>query len=132
MLIDTGVWIDWLCHRDTVETEQLDRLLDKGRAWLMPVIVQELLQGARSEAALEDLRHQFSNQPLLLPQPQTHIEAGALYTRCRWRGFTIRSPHDCLIAALAVEHNATLLTLDRDFEPIAIIEPKLRLWQSEV
>ena len=127
MLVDTSVWIDWLRGLETPATGLLDRLLDDGDAWLAPVIVQELLQGARSVNALQTLQHQFAGQPLLLPHPETYIEAGALYARCRWRGITIRSPHDCLIASLAIEQATPLLTMDRDFEVIASVEPRLVL-----
>jgi predicted nucleic acid-binding protein len=50
-----------------------------------------------------------------------------LYARCRWRGITIRSPNDCVIAACAIEAGDSLLHADRDFEAIAAIEPRLQL-----
>jgi predicted nucleic acid-binding protein len=67
---------------------------------------------------------------MLMPRPgtATYADAGSLYARCRWRGYTPRSPHDCLIAQLAIEHRAPLLHDDRDFEPIAQIEPRLVHW----
>jgi len=50
-----------------------------------------------------------------------------LYARCRWKGITPRSPHDCLIAQLAIENDVELLQDDRDFRLIARVEPALRL-----
>jgi len=129
MLVDTSVWIHWLQGVETPATIELDGLLDEAEARVAPVIVQELLQGARNEAELHRLRAEFTGQPMLIPTPQTHATAGALYARCRWRGITIRSPHDCLIAALAVEHEVPLLQEDRDFERLATVEPALRLWR---
>lgn len=84
---------------------------------------------ARSPQALAELRHRFAALPILEPAPggTTHAEAGALYVRCRWAGVTPRSPHDCLIARLAVEYELPLLHDDRDFKAIAGIEPALRL-----
>ena len=38
-----------------------------------------------------------------------------------------RSPHDCLVARIALEHRASLLHDDRDFEVIAEVEPRLKL-----
>jgi len=64
---------------------------------------------------------------MLHPTVDTHVLAASLYARCRWRGITICSPHDCLTAALALEHDQPLLTLDRDFTAIAKVEPKLVL-----
>ncbi len=126
-LIDSCVWIDWLRRRRTPSTEKLDIWLDKGLARLLPVIVQELLHGARGERELAILRQRFSELPCLPVTLETHLIAGELYARCRWRGITIRSPHDCLIAASAVEHGVPLLTRDRDFLAIAEIEPRLAL-----
>jgi predicted nucleic acid-binding protein len=41
--------------------------------------------------------------------------------------FTPRSPHDCLIACIAIEHGTPLLHDDKDFEAIARVEPRLLL-----
>ncbi len=126
-LIDSCVWIDWLKQRRTPATEKLDTWIDKGLARLLPVIVQELLHGARGERELAILRQRFSDMPCLPVTLETHLAAGELYARCRWQGITIRSPHDCLIAAAAVEHGIPLLTQDRDFLAIAQVEPGLLL-----
>ncbi len=128
MLVDTSVWIPWLQGRQTPATEQLDRLLDEADALLAPVILQELLQGARNEAAMRQLRDEFGDQPMLRAGDSTYVLGGELYARCRWQGITIRSPHDCLIAALAIEHDVDILHNDRDFLHIATITPTLRLW----
>ncbi len=105
----------------------LDGWLDKGQARLTTVILQELLHGARSQKELQILRHRFIALPHLPVTLETHAQAGSLYARCRWQGITIRSPHDCLIAAVAVEHDVPLLTLDVDFRHIARVEPALTL-----
>ena len=96
-------------------------------ACIAPVILQELLQGARSAEQLSLLRSRFSSLPMLSPSIETYAEAGALYARCRWAGITPRSPHDCLIAQLAIEHGVSLLHDDRDFERIRDAEPALIL-----
>ncbi len=128
VLVDSAVWIDLLRGTDTPVTMQLRRLLLDGEAVIAPVILQEVLQGAASPPHLVRLRKHFAALPMLLPGdgPATHAEAGALYARCRWAGLTPRSPHDCLIAQLAIEHGVPLLHDDRDFLHIARIEPGLR------
>ena len=45
--------------------------------------------------------------------------AADLYRRCRARGSTIRSPLDCLIAAVAIRIDAAVLHEDRDFDALA-------------
>ncbi len=126
-LVDTTVWIDWLRLRDGPATTLLDTLLEQGDALLAPVILQEILQGARSPAALETLHARFSGLPMLAPGTATHARAGALYARCRWQGITPRSPHDCLIAQHALDADVALLHADRDFLQLARVEPGLRL-----
>jgi predicted nucleic acid-binding protein len=105
----------------------LDRLIDEDDIVLAAVVLQELLQGARGEQQLAELRASFDMMPVLLPTEKTYAEAGALYARCRWAGITPRSPHDCLIAQTAIEHSVSLLHDDRDFVSIAKVEPRLRL-----
>ncbi|MGN2392620.1 type II toxin-antitoxin system VapC family toxin [Pelomicrobium sp. G1] len=127
ILVDTSVWIDWLRRKATAAARALDQLLDQEDLALAPVVLQELLQGARGPRELEVLRSHFASLPMLQASADTYAAAGALYARCRWEGFTPRSPHACLIACLAIEHRAALLHDDRDFEPLARVEPKLRL-----
>ncbi len=127
MLVDAAVWIDWIRGRETVATRLLDIALDKGDVVLAPVIVQELLQGARDEPSLDELKAMLSGQPMLMPSLETHVAAAEVYARCRWRGLTVRSPHDCLIACLALEHGEPLLAEDRDYRVIRQVLPDLKL-----
>lgn len=128
ILVDTSVWIDWLRNGKGEKTVLLDRLLDEEDIALAPVVLQELLQGARGAAELAELRGRFEGLPVLLPTMATYADAGSLYARCRWTGITPRSPHDCLIAQLAVENGVPLLQDDKDFSLLAQVEPKLVLW----
>jgi len=129
VLVDTTVWIDWLRGLPTAPVARLKALLDDGAAALAPVVLQELLQGAANPAALRTLQRRFSALPMLMPADHLalHAEAGALYARCRWAGVTPRSPHDCLIAALAIERRAPLLHDDRDFVALASVDARLKL-----
>lgn len=127
ILVDTSVWIDWLRQGTRPATRALDRLIDEDDIVLVPVVVQELLQGARGAAQLAELRTHFEALPMLGFSLRTYADAGALYARCRWAGITPRSPHDCLIAQTAIEHDVPLLHDDRDFASIAGMAPGLRL-----
>jgi predicted nucleic acid-binding protein len=128
VLVDTTVWIDFLRGTGGSAVDALRRLLEDGDACLAPVVLQELLQGSASPQAGVALRRRFESLPMLEPRPAgaTYAEAGLLYARCRWRGYTPRSPHDCLIAQHAIERDVPLLHDDRDFERITAVEPRLR------
>lgn len=127
VLVDTTVWIDWLRERKAAAVDRLIALLDDGEAAIAPVILQELLQGAASPAALRTLRGRFLGLPMIEPArgAATHAAAGELHARCRWAGVEPRSPHDCLIAQLAIEHRVPLLHDDRGFDGIAGVDRRL-------
>jgi hypothetical protein len=129
ILRDSAVWIDLLRGQRSAPVAMLERLLELGEAAVTPVIVQELLRGASSPSSLARLRTHFLALPLLEPKPGavTHADAGELYARSRWAGITPHSPHDCLIASLAVQHGVPLLHDDKDFEAIASVEHRLVL-----
>lgn len=132
MLVDSSVWIALLRGSVSPSTTRLRTLLLDGDALITPVIVQELLQGAASASQLARLREHFLALPMLVPKDPlaTYAAAGALYARCRWAGVTVRSPHDCLIAQVAMEFSVPLLHDDADFVRIASIEPRLVLFNE--
>ena len=49
---------------------------------------------------------------------QTFLAAADMYRSLRRRGITIRKSVDCMIAAVAIEHDLPLLHNDRDFDPM--------------
>jgi hypothetical protein len=58
------------------------------------------------------------------PVPLARFEfAGEIFRTIRAGAFTIRSLNDCLIAAIAMHHDVTLLHGDRDFDYIARFFP---------
>jgi hypothetical protein len=130
VLVDSSVWIDFLRDRATSQTAILRQLLQANHAAIAPVIYQEILQGAASKEALSTLRDYFRTLPFLLPSHpiETYEAAGALYALCRQRGITPRSPHDCLVARIAIENEAPLLHGDRDFVAFAKVERGLTLY----
>ena len=129
VLVDSSVWIDLLRNQSTPPTVILRKLLEDNAPALTPVVYEEILQGTASAERLVKLRKYFSTLPFLLANHpiKTYEKAAELYAHCRFRGYTPHSPHDCLIAWIAIEHNVQLLHDDRDFGTLASIEPKLKL-----
>lgn len=131
ILVDTSAWISLLRNVDRPAVHLLKRILDsETTVALTPLILQEILQGAGSDAHFATLQRYFADLPLLASSDlaATHIAAAHLYCRCRWAGVTPRSSNDCLIAHQAIEHDVALLHDDRDFEIIARVEPRLQLF----
>ena len=87
---------------------------------LTPTIIQEILQGVRTEQEFFQKKKVLESYNLLKPDwEKTSIDAAKLYFDLRRKGITIRKSTDCLIAQVAVENNTLLVQLDSDFDLIA-------------
>jgi predicted nucleic acid-binding protein len=119
VLVDTTVWIDFFQGRSTPEVREVERMLNEGEdICICGVILAEVLQGIRRD---DDYQRTLSgfNVFLFLPMArETFVRSAELYRSLRRRGITIRKPVDCMIAAVALIHDAALIHKDRDFDPI--------------
>jgi hypothetical protein len=88
----------------------------------------ELLQGCRDEEEWGLPRPYLDAQEYLELSATGWAEAARVYFDLRRRGRSVRSPIDCCIAQAALEHDATLLHRDRDFEAIAEVRPLRQRW----
>jgi hypothetical protein len=120
-LVDTSAWVEYFAAGEGAAADRIAQELERGRDALaiLPVIATELLQGFRSDRDFERALRVVRRLPCLAPGFATHVRAAALYRKLRARGVTVRSAVDCIIAATCLETGAALLTLDRDFGPIA-------------
>jgi len=133
VLVDTSVWVDFLRGSDTPQVAILKVLLaGDDIVGIAPIILQEVLQGADSDARFEKWRRYFEGLCCYAPADPvaSHISAARLYQACRRAGKTPRSSNDCLIARIAMEHGLALLQNDRDFTIIAAVAPGLRLYPA--
>lgn len=126
LLVDSSVWIDAARGVATDATRFIDSRDDHDELATTGIIFQEVLQGARDESSWHSLRDRFWSMLILEPRELSTYEVAAmLYRHARAKGFTIRKPNDCLIAAVALEHGALLVHNDRDFLALAQVEPAL-------
>jgi len=130
VIADSSVWIGYLRGARDHETLYLKRSVEREEPiYLVAPVFQEVLQGANGVEQFARWDSVLGQLPLLVPDDAraTARDAAALYVRCRIAGLTIRSPNDCLIAAIAIEFDLPLLQRDRDFVFIARVEPQLKL-----
>lgn len=119
VLVDTSVWVD--VFRDATGDERggLKAVIGDDDLVLTRFNQLELLQGAREEREWSLLVSYLDNQEYLEARAETWQGAARIFFELRRRGRTVRSPIDCCIAQLALEHGALLVHRDRDFETIA-------------
>jgi predicted nucleic acid-binding protein len=128
LLVDTSVWIDVFSDRTGQRGAVLAALVGEEDLVLSRIHQLELLQGSRDEREWQVLADYLEEQEYLELTSRSWNEAARIYFDLRRRALTVRSPLDCCIAQLALEHGATLLHRDRDFEAIGRVRPLLEQW----
>ncbi|MEN2740465.1 PIN domain-containing protein [Microbacterium sp. X-17] len=131
LLVDTSVWSLTL-RRDRpddspVVEELLRALAGSDIVVTTGLILQELLQGFLPDQARSRIAERFMSMPLVDPDRDDYMAAAAIRNTCRKAGVQVGTV-DALIAQLAIRHDHTLLTADRDFEHAAP-HIGLRLWR---
>ena len=121
VLVDTSVWADVFRDASGSQRDSLRDVIGEDDVVLTRFNQLELLQGAREEREWALLVSYLDNQEYLEARPETWRDAARIFFELRRRGQTIRSPIDCCIAQLALEHDALLIHRDRDFQTIADI-----------
>ena len=83
ILVDTSVWIGLLRNSDRPAVNALKRLLNsETTVALTPIILQEILQGARSDAHFATLQRYFADLPMLKPGDATATSIAAAQIYC--------------------------------------------------
>jgi predicted nucleic acid-binding protein len=118
VIVDTTVWVDYVCGVRNAETGWLHAEFDRRRIGLTDVILCEVLQGVRDDA----LFGKVLNGLLLFEVCATGgIEVAVAATRnyrlLRRRGHSVRKTIDCLTATFCLLNGHSLLHRDRDFDP---------------
>jgi tRNA(fMet)-specific endonuclease VapC len=121
IIVDTSVWIEYLKNRPSV-TGVLDHYLLTGKAFTVGPVIAELLQGAKTEQDYNALKNSIDGLPYLETNLDDWVLAGRVSFKLRKQGITIPIT-DCIIAALAINRDAAVMSLDQHFEFI----PDLKL-----
>ena len=120
ILVDSSVWVDFFRSSPGPAGGELRRMIAESEPFaLTGVVVAEVLQGLTRDAGrIEQFLAQWD---MLEPGSfATYRTAAAIYRAGRGKGMALTTI-DTLIAAIALEHRATVFTLDQDFSRIALI-----------
>ena len=117
VIADTSVWIPFFNRPDSPEKTALDLLIDADEVSLVGVVLAELLQGCRAPSE----RHTLAEALLALPYYEvtssTWLQTGDLSAHLLRKGVTLPLS-DLIIAALAIEHDCPVYSLDAHFKKI--------------
>jgi predicted nucleic acid-binding protein len=117
IVVDSSVWIDYLCTGSTPETDYLNDILGSRPIGVGDLILAEVLQGFRIQREYDAARRELLEFPLVLMGGRDNaIAAANHYRHLRSQGITIRGLVDCLIAAAVIAGDHILLHNDRHFD----------------
>ncbi|HEY2314421.1 MAG TPA: PIN domain nuclease [Streptosporangiaceae bacterium] len=121
ILADTSAWVEYDRATGSPTDLRLSALIaEQGPIAVTEPVIVEVLAGARSDAREADLRRLLLRFHLHPFDAATDFDAAALiYRRCRQAGVTPRGLVDCMIAAVALRYQATLLARDSDLDHVA-------------
>ncbi len=125
VVVDTSVWIDFFAGG---AASALEDALRAGSVVLPPIVVAELLSGARRPRDRSAIRELLDDLPLH-DTPRAHwVRVGELRRALAESGLSVSTP-DAHVAQCALDRDAILLSRDGVFKRIARRSP-LRLETS--
>lgn len=120
VLVDTSLWITYLNNKDSEISKRMFDLIINDHVYICPTIIQELLQGCRTENDFINLSQRLDAIQKLTVDPYQSAEGAAqLFFSLKKKGITIRRSNDCLIAWIAIYFNIPIWHRNRDFDHIA-------------
>ena len=124
VLVDTSAWIEFFRSGGGEVALVVDRLLDLDRVAVTGVVRAELQQGTRSRREFDKLKS------LLGALESLDLDGEPLWTAVGETGYALRRRGingvgipDLIIAAVAIDHGAPVLTFDEHFAKIAEVAP---------
>lgn len=119
LVVDASSWIDFFHGLDL---PPLEAALERGGVVLSPVVVSELVSGARTPRDLALLTELLIDLPVHETPLEHWIRVGELRKFLRDRGLSVSTP-DAHVAQCALDRGAWLLSGDGAFPSIATFVP---------
>ena len=121
ILVDTSAWVEFDRATGTSVDARLTELIaTTDDVAVSEPVIMELLAGARDDRRARDLRRLMDRFPLMRFDSAVDFDAATrIYRTCRRSGVTPRGMVDCMIAAVALRHGASMLAADSDLDRVA-------------
>ena len=115
VVVDTSVWVDFFAGRPTPE---LEAALQHGLVVLPPIVVAELVSGARRKSDRVAIAGVLTELPVHEVLLDHWIRVGELRRGLLDHGLSVSTP-DAHVAQCAIDRDAVLLSHDKIFVRIA-------------
>jgi hypothetical protein len=121
IVVDSSVWIDYFNGKVTPQTDYLDQILLEQPILVGDMILEDVLQGFRSDADFEAARWSLSKfTQVNMMSPELAVLSAQNYRALRKAGLSVRKTIDCFIATYCIENGYALLHSDSDFDPFEL------------
>jgi len=123
ILVDTSAWVEFdRATGSRVDARLTELIATTDEVAVTQPVIMEVLAGARDDRCEDDLRRLVQRFPLLQFDAAIDFDgATRIYRMCRSAGVTPRGMIDCMIAAVASRHSASLLAHDTDLDRVAAV-----------
>lgn len=119
IVVDTSVWVAYFNGNTTPESELLDRLLGEQPLVIGDLILTEILQGFRLDAAFRRAQRLLGALEFReMVGRRVAVASARNYRTLRARGVTVRKTIDVIIGTFCILNGHRLLHCDRDFDPM--------------
>ena len=131
ILVDSSVWIDFFRNTSNASTNRLVKFLqdDEGTIAVADLVVFEVMRGfhqAADQARAKNLL--LGLEVVEIGGLENALVAAQHYRELRFRGHTIRSPIDVLLASYCIAQGHYLLHRDADFDLLESLRG-LKVWR---
>lgn len=126
-LVDTSAWIEWLRDTGSAACRAVHRLREDPVSVATTQPVQLEVRAGTPTGGLARVDRLLRAAIQLDIDPRIDFDVAAeLYRATRTTGRPVRSLMDCLIAAVAIRTDATVVHQDRDFDSLASVAVDLK------
>lgn len=121
ILVDTSAWVEFdRATASSVDARLTELIATTDQVAVSEPVIMEVLAGARDDRRATDLRRLMDRFTLLRFDASVDFDAATIiYRTCRRSGVTPPGMVDCMIAAVALRHRASLLAADSDLDLVA-------------
>jgi hypothetical protein len=123
VIVDSSVLIAFFRGKEII-ADKVSRLLLDNRVVTTGIIIAELLQGMKDVKEEKNISDILAETSPLEITTDLWIKAGKIALSLRRKGINLPLT-DVALAALAIEHNLSIFTLDKHFEQI----PKVTIYK---
>lgn len=116
ILADTSVWIEFF-KQHSKTGDELENLIKEQVVWTCGIVLFELIKGVKSETEKNTILATSLSLEYIEMYPLLWQKAGEIFASLKKKGGNLPIS-DILIAALAIEHDLQIFTLDKHFERI--------------